>query len=61
MSDGVTRGECESCGDSEVPIRSIKMKEGGRERLCEECFEAAADVGKVDPSDPRLQTRRGGR
>jgi len=49
-------GRCDSCGGarSEEPLRSIKMRHGDRELLCEPCFEEAVEEGRVSPLDPRL-------
>ena len=52
----VERGTCESCGITERPVRSILMKSGDRELLCESCFMGALHDDMVDPSDPRVET-----
>lgn len=69
MSDsGRYPDECEGCGvegpgpiGSGVggePLRAIKMKAGGREMLCVECFVEAVEEGRVDESDPRVEPDR---
>jgi hypothetical protein len=45
---------CERCGDSDVPLRAIKMREGRRRLLCIDCFFDAEQNGEVDPDDPRI-------
>lgn len=47
---------CKRCGWGGA-IRHIKMMEGSREYLCEDCFKKAFDEGEVHPSDPRVETR----
>jgi len=53
---GVGRDTCEGCGRVETPTRSILMKSGEREDLCESCFVEALEDGRVDPTDPRVET-----
>jgi hypothetical protein len=57
---GVSRGDCESCGQSDVPLRRIKIRDGGRELLCQSCFLKPVENNRVDPSDPRIETMVGG-
>lgn len=48
--------ECQRCGDGgdEVDLRGIKMRDGGRAMLCQDCFEVELDRGNVRPDDERL-------
>lgn len=48
--------ECQDCGvdRSDAALRAIKLKDGGRDLLCNGCFSQAVEEGRVEPSDPRV-------
>lgn len=49
---------CEGCGDTDVPLRSIRMWDNKRELLCEHCFIDALGEDRVHCEDERLVSER---
>ena len=50
--------QCEGCGDTNFPLRSIRMWNNEHESLCESCFIDALEDDRVHREDPRLVSQR---
>lgn len=54
--------KCQGCGaqkskigqEGGEPLRAIKLRDGGRDLLCSECFVEALNDGRVSEDDPRV-------
>lgn len=51
---GRTRTSASGAGDDDLPLHPVRMRDGGRAQLCDDCTEVELDRGNVAPDDPRL-------
>lgn len=44
---------CQGCGQPHDPLRAVKIRGGGRDLLCYDCFKKALEADRIDPDDER--------